>query len=1188
VQLFATKSVFEASYIAMRKLLTILTLAIVALGGQSQYLISQGGTLNACSGTINDDGGNTGNYTDNSYTLTICPDTPGDVIRLDFTQFSLQTSGNANNSDRLFIYDGPNTSSASLGDYTGGDLLDLSVTATVQNPSGCLTIRFVSAGSPNTTFPGFSANLSCTTPCDNPVSSSQIVSPNEVGPNLVTICPGESVTVNAQGSIAQPGFNLAQYIWTWGDGTTDVVTTAGNISHTYTEPGGYAIKLVVEDNNGCQSANLNPLQVFNSTIPVFEGVTDITTLTCFGETVTMSAGNIESPTWTSLPPQVFSQVSYLSDDAGFTFTNDITYDFFAPGATLDNCADLLQINMNIEHSYMGDLHIAITCPDGTQVQLMDGEGAGTFFGQATDGDEFNPDPTLENIPGVGYNYSWSQTATNGTMGDNSTGNTMTYVGNDGVTYTDVTYLPAGTYQPNGNLCDLVGCPLNGAWTISLLDDAGADNGNLYSWSIDFNPALFPDVLQFTPSIGEGADSSYWTGSLVTNLSSDGDSFDLTPTTPGSYDFTYHVINSFGCAFDTTITVTFVDPLPFTAGPDLTYTCGLLPLQASFVGMSPATCSQASGTFDFCYDNNQTENWVFCPDNVGDGTMMTFGFEAGTSENNFDYFWVYDGTDNTAPLIEGNIDGALAGRSWTATNATGCLTVIFDADGSSACANGGVQTPIVYTVGCSSGGPEYTWEWTPAIPLNNYQLMNPAVTALNQTTTFTLTGYPVGHPACAHTDAATVSIDPLGSPGIDTYHPICPGGSPFSMLSQLDGNPVNFGVWTDAAGNILPTDLFDPSTDAPGMYTYTVSYSGCDASAILNIDFPLPVTFVMPADTALCFGSDVNLHVTSLLNGAPPLSFAWSYNGLNVSSSPSYLFTPDLTGSACLEITDQCGTVTTDCYNVTVEQPLQLSFFADTTAACWPFTFDVANLADETLYTSSTWTFGDGTTISNRDSVEISFETPGSYSVNLFVTSPIGCQYEVSQDNYLTAFAPPLADWSADPNPTNVENTEVHFTDLSQGEGLSYDWTMNVDGSQVVLNDQNPVYVFPQGIGGEYTVNLKVTDLNGCTDTWENIIVVNELFQSFIPTAFTPNYDGVNDEWRFVGTDIDETRFSLEIFDRWGGPIFKTTDPNQGWMGQKENGESYFVQDQVYPWKATVVSKSTGERKELSGTITIIR
>jgi hypothetical protein len=69
-------------------------------------------TITACTGVIYDDQGPTGAYSDNGYTMTICPDNPGDVIQLDFSAFSLQTSPNGNNSDYLSIFDGNSTAAS--------------------------------------------------------------------------------------------------------------------------------------------------------------------------------------------------------------------------------------------------------------------------------------------------------------------------------------------------------------------------------------------------------------------------------------------------------------------------------------------------------------------------------------------------------------------------------------------------------------------------------------------------------------------------------------------------------------------------------------------------------------------------------------------------------------------------------------------------------------------------------------------------------------------------------------------------------------------------------------------------------------------------------------------------------------------------------------------------------------------
>ena len=69
---------------------------------------------------------------------------------------------------------------------------------------------------------------------------------------------------------------------------------------------------------------------------------------------------------------------------------------------------------------------------------------------------------------------------------------------------------------------------------------------------------------------------------------------------------------------------------------------------------------------------------------------------------------------------------------------------------------------------------------------------------------------------------------------------------------------------------------------------------------------------------------------------------------------------------------------------------------------------------------------------------------------------------------------------------------------------------------------------------------------------------------YVPTAFTPNNDGVNDVFMVEG--IDPRGFWLEIYNRWGEQIFYTEDPNAPWNGNNQLRDSdHFVPDGVYHW-----------------------
>jgi gliding motility-associated-like protein len=94
-------------------------------------------------------------------------------------------------------------------------------------------------------------------------------------------------------------------------------------------------------------------------------------------------------------------------------------------------------------------------------------------------------------------------------------------------------------------------------------------------------------------------------------------------------------------------------------------------------------------------------------------------------------------------------------------------------------------------------------------------------------------------------------------------------------------------------------------------------------------------------------------------------------------------------------------------------------------------------------------------------------------------------------------------------------------------------------------------------------------------------------QFYVPSAFTPNNDGLNDVLRFEGADIDPTRFQLQIFSRFGELLFESTDPSIPWTGNIRGAEHY-APNGAYNWTAIVVSKSTGVKKELNGSFIITR
>lgn len=115
--------------------------------------------------------------------------------------------------------------------------------------------------------------------------------------------------------------------------------------------------------------------------------------------------------------------------------------------------------------------------------------------------------------------------------------------------------------------------------------------------------------------------------------------------------------------------------------------------------------------------------------------------------------------------------------------------------------------------------------------------------------------------------------------------------------------------------------------------------------------------------------------------------------------------------------------------------------------------------------------------------------------------------------------------------------------------------------------------------GAYYVDVT---LNGCKAS-DTVVVFPGDCAVFIPSAFTPNGDGLNDSFGVLG-DLTVKSFSLQVFNKWGQMVFNTTDISQKWDGTYKGKKALMG---TYPWIVYYVT-GTGLRKYLQGTVMLIR
>jgi gliding motility-associated-like protein len=169
---------------------------------------------------------------------------------------------------------------------------------------------------------------------------------------------------------------------------------------------------------------------------------------------------------------------------------------------------------------------------------------------------------------------------------------------------------------------------------------------------------------------------------------------------------------------------------------------------------------------------------------------------------------------------------------------------------------------------------------------------------------------------------------------------------------------------------------------------------------------------------------------------------------------------------------------------------------------------------------------------------------------------------------------PVADFSYSPE-AGIAPLDVQFFNLSK-RAVRYAWDFGRGFPQSY--EEHPTHGFT---GGNWDVVLVAWSEEGCTDTMTKNLFF-EYPSVFIPSAFSPNNDGHNDEF-YIGS-YGISRFDFRVFSRWGKEIFHSTDPNFRWDGNYK-GEN--VPEGVYVYKLTTYSEANRE-KVYTGTVTLIR
>ncbi|MEM9933044.1 MAG: PKD domain-containing protein [Bacteroidota bacterium] len=446
-----------------------------------------------------------------------------------------------------------------------------------------------------------------------------------------------------------------------------------------------------------------------------------------------------------------------------------------------------------------------------------------------------------------------------------------------------------------------------------------------------------------------------------------------------------------------------------------------------------------------------------------------------------------------------------------------------------------------------GGDSFLWQQDPSLSV--LDIADPIATP--EVETLYILTVTDSH-NCTDTDSVRVEVNepPTAEAGDDIE--ICIGD-----LASLQATGGTSYMWEDQP-EISDRSIANPTILLASSSMLTVSVTdlnGCTSEDSLFIRInPLP-DIDAGLDQEICFGETTQVEVTG---------------------GVSYIWTPSFSTAAILEVspqntsifsvvgTDENGCRSSDSVQVRVLTLPEISL-QDTVKAC---------PGEEVVLTASSnspnpirWSTGEV-----GDAIFISSDV--SQTILVGTSTAEGCTDTARA--YLEIIPLPEAAFTVD-NTEDIEELAVTFSNQSVN-AVSYMWDF---GDRKTSGASTPTHVYEQV--GEYTAQLVAFNELGCTDTTTFSPLKVSQLRIFTPSAFSPNGDGINDEFVVKAQGVEIV--SLKVFNRWGNLIFEGLSGQATWDGSVDGS---FVPEGVFIIRVEGTSLKKGKLLETSVVVTLVR
>ncbi len=439
---------------------------------------------------------------------------------------------------------------------------------------------------------------------------------------------------------------------------------------------------------------------------------------------------------------------------------------------------------------------------------------------------------------------------------------------------------------------------------------------------------------------------------------------------------------------------------------------------------------------------------------------------------------------------------------------------------------------------------------------------------NTQTSQTITSLPAGVYTVSTTDATgctasgSVTVNNIPGPSLQVVtvtNETCSYGNGNATVNAVGGVAPFTYVWSNSATGATASNLH------AGTYGVTVTdANNCTAMNSVTLTNAPPPTAAASATPADC--GQANGTASVIANGGlSPYTYLWS------SACTASTATNLQSGNYTVTVTDAAGCT------VSAQVTVGLVNVVTATISSTP---EYCNQSNGTIITTAvggsgiysyTWSNGQSTqSLTNLHA--------GAYSVTI---SDGFCT--VIESITVGEVQGPVASFSVHPRVLTLMDGPVSFNDNSVGTVTQWNWDFGDNSPHGSGPDPQHVY---QNLG-EYYITEIVSDNNGCSDTITDSVKIKEIYTIYVPSAFTPNGDGVNDIFLPKGINIDPDNYELMVFDRWGKLVFRTSNLLEGWDGTLNNkGDANHVVLDVYVYRIKL-KEIDGPKHDYIGRVTLV-